>query len=248
MCKQSKWFCNCHAWIPKPEWWDSSVGMGYSLAPEHKQSGIPLSLCLVNILFGSTKHKGSFRVHMTVQEVIWDHNSTWWLALSRCCTPREIGMQVSEFAKDTRHVQGIIVQLLLKLSHCTHLIVHFYRYSSNRQELNCCSNCHAPQMCTLQDKTFALLYPSHEVLSPSLEKYSAWTLEQFLCAYNCICIDCMLSFFNCHMSNPNDLSMSVNPNPCQKPDWGLCAIHHIKAVQIYWQDMLWKCRWSLTIV
>jgi hypothetical protein len=111
MCKQSKWFCNCHVRIPKPEWWDNSVGMGYSLAPasENKQSGIPHSLCLVNVLFGSTKHKGSFRVHVTVQEVLWDHNSTWWLALfwPRCCTPREIGMQVCEFAKDTRHVQGM---------------------------------------------------------------------------------------------------------------------------------------------
>jgi hypothetical protein len=110
----------------------------------------------------------------------------------------------------------MVVQLMLKLSHCTHLIVHFYKYSSNRQELNCCSNCHAPQMCTLQDKTFALLYPPHEVLSPSLEKYSAWILEQFLCAYNCICIDCMLSFFNCCMSNPNDLSMICEPQPMSK--------------------------------
>ncbi len=45
------------------------------------------------------------------------------------------------------------VQLLLKLSQYTHLIVYFYRYSSNRQELNCYSNCHAPQMYTPQNKT-----------------------------------------------------------------------------------------------
>jgi hypothetical protein len=35
-----------------------------------KKRVVKIRVFVVNILFGSTKHEGSFRVHMTVQEVL----------------------------------------------------------------------------------------------------------------------------------------------------------------------------------
>jgi hypothetical protein len=143
----------------------------------------------------------------------------------------------------------------------------FLQILSNRWEFNCCSNCHTAHtsLCISTDiqatdrswiaaqtvvhlkcvhfkirhlhsytrlMRFCLLLKNtvHGSWSNSCVHTTAYALIACWASSTAACRTQMICLW------------SVNPNPCQRPDWGLCAIHHIKVVQIYWQDMLWKCK------
>jgi hypothetical protein len=143
----------------------------------------------------------------------------------------------------------------------------FLQILSNRWEFNCCSNCHTAHtsLCISTDiqatdrswiaaqtvmhlkcvhfkirhlhsytrlMRFCLLLKNtvHGSWSNSCVHTTAYALIACWASSTAACQTKMICLW------------SVNPNPCQRPDWGLCAIHHIKVVQIYWQDMLWRCK------